>query len=100
MQLPSLLHKELKKELSFIHKTRLKNLLDACEVATTSNKLTLTGLGRGLKNKNQTGSNIQKIDRLLSNARLQKERITFYTYLASKSDNPHQKSVQLIINCT
>lgn len=84
MQLPSLLHKDLKKELPFVHKSRLKNLCEACEVATKSNKLTLTGLGRGLKNKNQTGSNIQKIDRLLSNVRLQKERVTFYTYLASK----------------
>ncbi|MCH9712601.1 MAG: IS4 family transposase [Proteobacteria bacterium] len=81
MQLIKLLHKILQKELSSIHKARLNNLLSACSTAVGTNKLSLTGLGRELKNKNQTNSNIQKMDRLLGNVHLQNERNHFYQFM-------------------
>lgn len=83
MQLMKLLHKTFEKELPFIHKSRLKNLLNASETAIRSNKLTLTGLGRELANRNKECSNIQKIDRLLGNLHLQKELKQFYKIMSS-----------------
>lgn len=83
MQLVRLLHNLFKKEVPFIHKTRLSNLFDACETAIKSNKLFLTGLGRALPNKNKTSSTIQKIDRLLGNAHLQQEQNALYKVLCS-----------------
>ena len=92
MQLVRLLHNLFKKELPFVHKTRLQNLLDACKTAIQSNKLYLTGLGRELSNKNKTCSNIQKIDRLLGNLHLQKEQNDFYkvmfSYLIQDNSTP------------
>ena len=83
MQLIGLLHNLFKKELPSVHKTRLQNLLDASKTAIKSNKLYLTGLGRGLSNKNKTSSNIQKIDRLLGNSHLQEEQTDFYKVMFS-----------------
>ena len=92
MQLMKLLHKTFKKELPFIHKTRLKNLIAASETAMKTNKLYLTGLGRELSNKNKTSSNIQKMDRLLSNEILHGEQISIYktmnSYLIREGSTP------------
>lgn len=75
-----------------MHKTRLQNLFDACETAITSNHLYLTGLGRKLSNKNKTSSNIQKIDRLLGNTHLHREKNEFYkvmfSYLIQEDSTP------------
>lgn len=89
MQLIRLLHNLFKKELPFIHKTMLNNLFVACEIAIKSNKLFLTGLGRALSNKNKTSSNIQKIDRLLGNAPLQKAQNAFYKVMFSHLIDEH-----------
>ena len=78
MQPMELLHKTLTKELPFIHKIRLNCLMDVCNTATQSHKLYLTGLGRNNLNKNKTGSNIQKVDRLLGNKHLHEERTSIY----------------------
>lgn len=90
MQLLTLLHKVFKKELPFIHKIRFKNLITICSAAIRSNKLYLTGLGRELSNQNKVGSNIQKVDRLLGNKHLQKEREFFYKVMMNQliSNNP------------
>ena len=92
MQLMKLLHKHFKKELSFIHKIRLKSFMDVCDTATRSNKLYLTGLGRHHCNSNKTSSNIQKVDRLLGNTHLQEEREVFYklihSYLIKEGSTP------------
>lgn len=84
MQVVKLLHNMLKKELSFIHKIRLNSLMNVVQTATTTNKLYLTGLGRNLINKCKTGSNIQKVDRLVGNTHLHKERRYFYKAMLSK----------------
>ena len=92
MQLMKLLHKTLQKELPFIHKSRLHNLIAACTTALGTHQLSLTALGRELKNKNQTNSNIQKMDRLLGNHHLQSEKKHFYKlmigYLIKEKNTP------------
>lgn len=78
MHLRTLLHRTFEKELPEVHKVRLKSLMSVVEVATGTNKLYLTGLGRQMINKNTTKSNIQKVDRLLGNGHLQSERNAYY----------------------
>jgi hypothetical protein len=78
MQQIILLHKKFEKELPFIHKTRLNCLMSLCITASTSNTLFLTGLGRNLSLPTKTSSNIEKVNRLLGNKHLHRERVAFY----------------------
>ena len=45
-------------------------------------KLTLTGLGRNIKNAASTRNNIKKVDRLLRNKHMHNEAVYFYKELA------------------
>lgn len=83
MQVVKLLHNMLKKKLNFIHSVRLSSLMSVVHTATTTNKLYLTGLGRNIINKCKTGSNIQKVDRLVGNKHLHQERHYFYQAMLS-----------------
>lgn len=84
MQQMALLHKEFKKELPFVHKTRLNCLMNTCSTAAVSNTLFLTGLGRKDPSKTKTSSNIEKVNRLLGNKHLHLERLAFYHSMASR----------------
>jgi hypothetical protein len=84
MQQLALLHKEFKKELSFVHKTRLNCLMHICSTASLSNTLFLTGLGRKDPSKTKTSSNIEKVNRLIGNKHLHQERPAFYQAMASR----------------
>lgn len=82
MQLMKLLHKMFQKELPFVHKVRLNNVMEASSALIRSNKLTLTSLGRNLPSHVETRSNIKKIDRLLGNKHLQNESNSFYKMMS------------------
>lgn len=84
MQQLTLLHKEFKKELSFVHKTRLNCLMHTCTTAARNNTLYLTGLGRKDPSKTKTSSNIEKTNRLLGNKHLHTERPAFYHSIATR----------------
>jgi hypothetical protein len=84
MQQMTLLHKTFSKELPFIHKTRLNCLMSTCITASTSNKVFLTGLGRNAVSKTKTSSNIEKVNRLLGNESLYRERSAFYATMAAQ----------------
>lgn len=83
MHVMELLHKTFEEKLPQVHKNRLKSLMVTCEAAISSNTLYLTGLGRSISNANKESSNIQKVDRLLGNGHLQRERQSFYEVMAS-----------------
>ncbi len=78
MHIIKLLHKTFEKELAFVHKSRLKNLMEAAATLIKVNKLSLTALGRHLPGKVKTRSNIKKMDRLLGNPHLLSETVEFY----------------------
>jgi hypothetical protein len=84
MQQITLLHKKFAKELPFIHKARLNCLISTCMTASTGNKLFLTGLGRNAVSTTKTSSNIEKVNRLLGNERLYRERANFYAIMAGQ----------------
>jgi len=84
MQQVTVLHKTIKKELSFVHKTRLNCLMSVCKTAASNNKLYLTGLGRNDPSQTKTSSNIEKVNRLLGNEHLYRERPSFYQSMAAQ----------------
>ncbi len=89
MHLIELLHKTFEDKLPQVHKIRLKSLMTACKTAISSNKLSLTGIGRAISNTNKECSNIQKVDRLLGNGHLQSERKSFYQVMTSNLIQAH-----------
>lgn len=91
MRLHKLLHKMFEKELPSVHKTRLNTLMDITQTASYTNKLYLTGLGRQLINDNTTKSNIQKVDRLLGNEHLHKERAKYYQVINQRLINENSR---------
>lgn len=92
MHMMKLLHKTLKNELPFVHKTRFSNIIQAASTVIKVNKLTLTSLGRNFPEKIKTRNKIKKIDRLLGNAHLQKEASAIYkvmnSYLIAENSQP------------
>lgn len=62
---------------------RLNSLTLACHALLDCKTLTLTELGRNLPTKARTKHNIKRIDRLLGNRHLHKERLAVYRWHAS-----------------
>ena len=91
MQLEKLLHTFFQRKLPFCHKIRLKALVGAVCALIFSNRLSLTGLGRNFLNKASIRSNIKKVDRLLANRHLQKDRLAIYQSLVTKIINKCSK---------
>ncbi len=83
MHVAKVLHKQLQKTSS-IHKKRLASLFDIVETAMQTQYVTLTGLGRRLSSSIKIKYKIKKVDRLLGNKHLQRERIEIYKQLSRK----------------
>ncbi|NIR72950.1 MAG: IS4 family transposase [Aliifodinibius sp.] len=75
MRATKLLHKLLG---NTIHAKRIQVLGEVVETVLYAKTLSVTGIGRNMMNHAQTRSNIRKVDRLLSNPRLQAECSTLY----------------------
>lgn len=75
MRVGKFLHKLLG---NTIHRKRISVLSEAVQSALESKCISLTGLGRGIKNKRQERSNIRKMDRLFGNKKLLNERTFIY----------------------
>ena len=78
MQPTHFLHKVLLESCQNIHKKRMTALFDAAAGLIRHRKLSLVGIGRSLIAKAKTKHQIKRIDRLLTNKKLQKERTAFY----------------------
>lgn len=65
-----------------MHGKRLTALLSGVDSLLRGATLTVTGLGRGLQSLALTKHNIKRMDRLLSNTRLQSERMGIYKAIA------------------
>ena len=82
MRVFELFHKMLKKSLPKLHSKRILALLVAAEALIKGKKLTLTGLGRSMTNSCTPKSAIRKVDRLLGNGHVHKERVLYYQYIS------------------
>ncbi len=80
MKAIELLHKNLSTACSDIHKIRLKSLIAAVTSTITGQELTVTALGRNLKehSKTHTKHDIKRMDRLIGNQHLHAERKDIY----------------------
>lgn len=67
-----------------IHRKRLDTLYIFVEALITEKKLSLTRLGRALKNKAQEKNNIKRCDRFLGNKKLHEERHSLYKVVAHR----------------
>jgi hypothetical protein len=72
-----LLQKRLIKSCG-IHKKRLEVLIVAAQTVVKTNRLSVTGLGRGIVNKTKTKHNINRMDRLIGNEYLYKDAKILY----------------------
>lgn len=82
MRVLRLLHKTLSAQSLKMHGKRLTALLSGVDSLLRWATLTVTGLGRGLQSLALTKHNIKRMDRLLSNTRLQSERMGIYKAIA------------------
>ncbi|MEI8633119.1 IS4 family transposase [Vibrio sp. PP-XX7] len=78
-----ILHDSLYQFCPELHLKRLNSLTLACHALLECKTLTLTELGRNLPTKARTKHNIKRIDRLLGNRHLHKERLAVYRWHAS-----------------
>lgn len=76
MHVKALLHKVY--EETSINRARLNVLLLASGALLEHNKLTVTGLGRSIIDKNKTKHNINKMNRLVGNKLLYKDNLLIY----------------------
>ncbi len=78
MRAVQLLHKIVKKSCVGIHSKRLDGLFVGVEALAIGGKLSVTGIGRSLKNEVKKKHNIKRIDRLVGNNKLHAERLGLY----------------------
>lgn len=84
MHTVKLLHKLLSRSVPFIHTTRLDAFIAAIQALTRGASASVTSLGRNLTGNSYDKHKIKKIDRLLSNKHLYKERHAIYTVLTQQ----------------
>jgi hypothetical protein len=82
MHAVQLLHKIVKKSCVGIHSKRLDGLFVAVDTLAMNGKLSVTGLGRSLKNETTHKHNIKRIDRLVGNEKLYGECAALYSTAA------------------
>lgn len=79
----NILHESLYQFCPELHLKRLNSLMLACRALLDSKTLTLTELGRNLPCQARTKHNIKRMDRLLGNHHLHRERLAVYRWHAS-----------------
>jgi hypothetical protein len=79
-----------------VHQTRLEAVLQAVEAITRVQRLTLTEIGRAVRAGCLPRHGIKKIDRLLSNPRLLKERHILFGALVRQLIGPAKRIVVLL----
>lgn len=84
MNVPTMLNHFLPDVLSHMHKYRQQAVCAATLSAVKAQQVTVTGLGRGIKNHVHTKHNVKRMDRLIGNTHINDERIVSYQQLASK----------------
>lgn len=78
MVIDKFLHKFLKNASNTIHAKRLSALINAATTVANGANLTLTSIGRHLKNKTSQKHKIKAVDQLLANGKLHTERDQIY----------------------
>jgi len=92
MHVTQLLNTHLRKQCQDIHKKRWAALMAVVTALIMGKKLTVTGLGRSIKNTVYTKHNIKRADRLIGNAFLNQASTTILramaTHIIGKEEHP------------
>ena len=96
MHATQLLDTHLYKTCQGIHQKRWKALMAMVTALTRGKKLSVTGLGRSLKNSVYEKHNIKRADRLVGNMTLNQERCMIYQALAKQIIGQQKHPVILI----
>jgi len=96
MQATQIINTHLKKMCQVIHKKRMKALMIMVEACVQGKKLSVTGLGRAIKNAVYEKHNIKRADRLMGNIALNQERGLIYSMMAKWIIGQHQQPVILV----
>ena len=82
MHATQVINTHLKKMCQVIHKKRMTALMSMIEACMQGKKLSVTGLGRSIKNAVYEKHNIKRADRLIGNPALNQERGILYRTMA------------------
>ena len=98
MKASELCHKNIQKSYPNIHKTRLISLMTAVNTACTGQNVSVTGLGRKMKDlsKTTTKHDIKRIDRLIGNQHLHNDRFCFYQYMSKQLIGPQEYPLLIV----
>lgn len=96
MQATQIINTHLKKTCQVIHKKRMETLMVMVEACIQGKKLSVTGLGRGIKNTVYEKHNIKRADRLMGNFALNQERGLLYRSMAKWIVGHHNQPVILV----
>lgn len=96
MHVLRLLQTAIEKSCPEIHKKRVECLFDVVSSLIGCGKLWISALGRGIKNKSTPKHNIKKVDTLIGNTKLHKERECFYKYVSDTWLSTKKRPVILV----
>lgn len=82
MHATQVINNHLEKSCQGIHKKRMNALMSMVTACIQGRKLSVTGLGRSIRNDVYEKHNIKRADRLMGNAILNQEREIFYSAMA------------------
>ena len=88
MPVVTMLQRSLRTACGTIHATRLRVLWAAIDAVTRGGRLTLTGIGRTLRSQTTVKHTIKRVDRLLSNPHLHRDRALLSTALIQQMLGP------------
>lgn len=96
MHATQLLNNHLQRMCQGIHKKRLMALMSMVNACIQGKKLSVTGLGRAIKNTVYEKHNIKRADRLIGNPTLNQERHILYRTMMKWMIGQHQQPVILV----
>ena len=82
--------------LEHVHASRFKAVLRAVEGIILAQRISLTAIGRALRGDQQPRHGIKMMDRLLGNTKLSKERLHWYSAIATKIAGRERRLVVLL----
>ena len=96
MHATQIINTHLKKMCQGIHKKRMMALMSMIEACIYGKKLSVTGLGRAIKNTVYEKHNIKRADRLMGNLALNQERGVLYRTMAKWIIGNHKQPIILV----
>jgi hypothetical protein len=96
MRAEEILQRRFEGELAAIHLSRVRLMFAAVYTLLRSGKLSLTSLGRAIARETAPKHGIKRIDRLLGNSHLHRERVDFYRAIARRLVQPGSRPLVII----